>query len=54
MTVNDVLMMVPTWNSKPGDANWNAQYDVDHDDLITVTDLMIVVGHIGDWCPQDQ
>ena len=50
VTVNDVLMMVPSWGATPVSPNWVAAYDVDGDKVITVIDLMKVVSRIGDAC----
>lgn len=50
VTVNDVLMMVPSWGATPASPNWVAAYDVDGDGQITVIDFMMVVNAIGNKC----
>jgi len=41
----DIGAIGSAWNSKPGDANWNAWADVNHSGQVTSTD----VGSIGLW-----
>jgi len=47
VNVLDAILIANSFNSKPGDANWNPNADVNCDDKVNILDCIVLAGHFG-------
>lgn len=43
----DLVVIVGAWHARPGDPNWDADYDLNSDGVIDVVDIAIVTASLG-------
>ena len=47
VNVLDAILIANSFNSKPGDTNWNPNADVDCDDKVNILDCIVLAGHFN-------
>ena len=50
MNVADIMEVASRWRMTPADPGWEARYDLNGDEIITIVDIMLVVVHMGETC----
>jgi parallel beta-helix repeat protein len=48
VNVLDAILIANSFNSKPGDANWNPNADINCDDKVNILDCIILANHFGE------
>jgi hypothetical protein len=51
VNVLDAILIANSFNSKPGDANWNPNADVNCDDRVNILDCIVLAGHFNQSWP---
>ena len=47
VNVLDAILIANSFNSKPGDANWNPNADINCDDKVNILDCIVLANHFG-------
>ena len=50
VNIADVMQVANRWRMTSADPDWQAYYDLNSDEIITVVDIMLVVVHWGESC----
>ena len=48
--LRDIQAIADRWRRRAGDADWDARFDLDGDNVITIEDVMPAVTHMGETC----
>ena len=48
--VDDILQVASRWRAKEGDPDYAPYYDLNHDGIINIVDIMLVAAHWGESC----
>jgi parallel beta-helix repeat protein len=51
VNVLDAILIANSFNSKPGDANWNPNADINCDDRVNILDCIVLAGHFNQSWP---
>jgi hypothetical protein len=51
VTLQDLVILALAYRSKPGDANWNPNSDIDNNGVVGLSDLVILAVHYGQHHP---
>jgi hypothetical protein len=51
VSLSDLVILANAYGSKPDDAKWNCNADIDNNGIVGLSDLVIMANHYGQHYP---